>query len=128
MLREYLSALIILVVVLAMFSGCAPFEGVKNGFFGKDHKATLAKMEIIVKNLIIVYDPSITDEDFEAWAEEHREQIRQFNALLALYEAMAPPDKQEAAFPLKIAIDARQAQLDAIEAGDPPPLIPADAD
>jgi hypothetical protein len=90
---------IILIVAIMMITGCASTSGFLNGKFplpGDDLASSLQQMQTIAKNAAIVYDPSITDEEFDLWVAEHTFDQRRFNALLELYTMLAPADQLSA--------------------------------
>ena len=89
---------VILVLLIMTFAGCASTAGFINGKFplpGDDLSASLQQMQTIAKNAAIVYDPTITDEEFDQWVAEHTFDQRRFKALLELYTMLAPDDQLE---------------------------------
>ena len=89
-------------LLLAILStGCAPVQGFVNGqFAGNGVDNLLHQMELIAKNVAIVRDPAMTDEQWEVWLKsktdgEFTEYIarieyehKRYQALLRLYSAL----------------------------------------
>jgi len=116
-MRDFISGLLLVFVVLFMCSGCSPIEGFVNGEFGgNDYRNTLHKLELIARNSAIIYDPGITDEEFDEWVARHRESQRRFTALIDLYMALAPSDSLEDADEYQLTIGKAVDDLDAVVA------------
>ena len=104
-----------LVVLFAVwFTGCAPMQGYLNGKFpllGDDPANALQQMETIAKNVAIVYDPTITDAEFDEWVARQNYEIRRFQALLELYQTFVPQSELDATIELQETVNKAEQDL-----------------
>jgi hypothetical protein len=122
----YTSAL--LLVILS--TGCAPVQGFVNGQFAGDGADNLLhQMEIIAHDIAVVRDPSMTDEQWEAWLKSKTEgefteyiariefEHKRYQALLSLYSALVGLSSDADIDALKANNDAvKQSRMDAYDA------------
>lgn len=105
---------IMVVLMIVGLVGCASAGGFVNGRFplpGNDLAASLQQMQTIAKNAAIVYDPSITDAEFDEWLAKRTFDQRRFKALVELYTMLAPAESLEDIGEYQKAMEASDAEL-----------------
>jgi len=106
-----------LLLVCFGFAGCAGFQlPFDEHTLHQDPEQTIATLELIAKNLFIVYDPSITDAEFEEFVGEYEDWYRRYEAVVLLYNLYFPEHDSEAMDALAATVEASRANFDAIVA------------
>lgn len=99
--------LITLLSIVALFAtaGCATVGGA-------GQPSVIDQMEFVAKNALILYDPSMTEADFEEWVADHDENRRRFVALFNLYTVLVPAVEHDVGALVRMKNDMKKASTE----------------
>lgn len=108
-----------LMVLVFVMSGCKTVRSPIDAFYkstiaGDGYKNAMSQMESIVRHASIVYDPEITDAEFDAWLARHNSTTRRFQSMLEIYKAFAPANESQSTAELESVMSQREAELKSI--------------
>lgn len=111
--------LMALMVSMVILSGCKTVRSPIDAFYkssiaGDGYKNAMSQMESIVRNAVIVYDPEITDAEFEAWMARQNNTTSRFQSMLEIYKAFAPANESQSTAELESVMSDRDAELKSI--------------
>lgn len=107
--------IVIAIITCLSFTGCQGFQlPFDEHTLHQDPEQTIATLELIAKNLAIVYDPSITDAEFEEFVGEYEDWYRRYEAVVLLYNLYYPEHDSEAMEAITASVEASRANMDAI--------------